>query len=596
MSSPAASPTESTAPTVAAAPLRAEIVIEGLVGAPGIAIGVAYHFRPEQLASATVRPLLSSEVPTELARLDEALDKAEHELRKIASITLQKLGDGGAEIFEAQILMLRDPYLVNAIRDRIVAEQIAADSVVEAEISRYQHLLELAGDDYLAERGADMADVRDRILRNLRQGKRTSQIEPNRIVIAADLSPADVILFSRRDPLGFALDFGGVTGHTAILTRSLGLPSVLGLHRVTSMVESGDPVIVDGYRGRLIAFPTAETTASYEREREARAQTTARLDELHDLPAVTSDGKRRIHLVSNLEFVEELDAMAAGGGEGVGLFRTEHLFLAQGRFPSEEEQTATYRALLSRAAPLPVTIRTFDLGGDKVLPEISYTEANPFLGWRGIRILIDRPELFHTQLRAILRASVEGKAKIMFPMIGGLEEARAARAALVRAQDSLREDGIPFDPTVPIGVMIEVPSAALMADELAREVDFFSIGTNDLVQYLLAVDRTNDIITSYYQPLHPAVLRTVRHIIRSGHEAGIPVAMCGELAATPLATIPLVGLGLDEFSVVSPALANIKRIIRSTTLADAERVAAEALALPTVEAVVACLTHYHAAL
>jgi phosphotransferase system enzyme I (PtsI) len=431
------------------------------------------------------------------------------------------------------------------------------------------------------ERAQDVEDVMHRIVRNIQDQKLFSRLDGESVIISENLTPADTVIFSRNQILGYATDLGGTTSHAAILSRSLKIPAVVGLRNATRQVRPGDQVAIDGYSGLLIINPSEETLQHLQRKAARFREFDERLTAIAGLVAETAD-HRLIELSANIEFPEEVEFARSQGAAGVGLYRTESQIIGRAQYPSEEEQTEVYRLVAEGMYPHPVIFRTFDVGGDKVMPD-AQAEENPFLGWRGIRILLDQPEIFQAQLRALLRASTRRNVRIMFPMVSTVTEVRRARAQLEAAKADLRSRDIPFDEEMKIGVMIEVPAAAIMTDAIAAEVDFLSIGTNDLIQYLLAVDRDNAAVADLYQQFNPAVLRTVKAIIDAGHRRNVWVGMCGEMAGDPLATILLVGLGLDEFSTVPTTLPEIKKIIRSVRSKDARRVADRALTLETDE-------------
>jgi phosphotransferase system enzyme I (PtsI) len=430
---------------------------------------------------------------------------------------------------------------------------------------------------------ADISDVGKRILRNLvgEQSGRLERLTEQVIIIAYDLSPSDTATMHKKNVIGFATDIGGRTSHTAIMAKSLEVPAVVGLENITHSVKEGDTVIIDGTAGLVIINPDKATKAKYERERERYLQVGRDLMKFANEPAVTLDG-RRITLSANMELPDEIDSIKSHGADGIGLYRTEYLYLNRKALPNEEEQFESYKEVVSRMNPLPVTLRTLDLGGDKFLSQLEMPrEMNPFLGWRAIRFCLAMPNIFKTQLRAILRASAYGKAKIMYPLISGLEELQKANEMLEQCKVELEKKEIPFDRNLEVGAMIEIPSAALTCDLLASEVDFFSIGTNDLIQYALAADRVNEKIAYLYDPAHPAVLRLIRDIIDAGHEFKVNVSMCGEMAADLELTLILVGLGLDEMSVSAVMLPEIKMAIRNIRYTDAKKIAKKALEFKT---------------
>ena len=562
--------------------VKQEIILKGIAAAPGIAMGPV-HLYSKHVPKIPERTISPEEAEVEIERLHHAVARSQKELEKILAYAEQKLGGGKSKIFEAQIMILNDPLLFDAIESRIRSEQKNAEFVIHDEINKYQRLMLAANDEYMRERAYDVEDLKNRIVRNIQQERLHSRLEGSSVIVAENLTSADTILFSRNEVLGYATDLGGITSHAALISRSLKIPAVLGLRDVTNKVSSGDFVIIDGYAGRFIIHPSQESIAQYEARRAKFLAFEEKLAGLRELPSQTLDGKR-IDLSVNIEFEDELDFALLQGAEGVGLYRTERLLLNRDVIPSEEEQYEEYKRIADKMYPHRVILRTFDFGGDKVLPQ-SLPEANPFLGWRGIRICLDEPQLFLDQLRAILRASTRKNVALMFPMVATVNEVRKAKEMVEQAKADLRTKNISFDERIKVGVMIEVPSAALMAEEIARESDFVSIGTNDLIQYLLAVDRTNSVVADLYQEFHPAVLRSIKHIIDASHKAKVWVGMCGEMAGDPLAVILLVGLGLDEFSVVPAVLPEIKKIIRSIKHREAKRIAEKALKFSTEEEV-----------
>jgi phosphotransferase system enzyme I (PtsI) len=553
-----------------------EQILKGVAAAPGIAIGTAYLYT-KHIPRVQVKTITPEEVPEEIERLHTANARSEKELRKILAFAEQKLGSDSATIFEAQIMILSDTILMGTIEERIKRELTNAEAVVSDEIGKYKHLMLAATDDYMHERAHDVDDVMNRIIRNIQDQKLYSRLEGASIIVSETLAPADTVIFSRNQILGYATDLGGVTSHAALLSRSLKIPAVVGLHTATKQIQTGDLIAIDGYAGTVIFNPSPDTLRVLKDKAEKFRQFELRLTGIAGLPAETLDHKR-IELSSNIEFPEEIEFAKERGSEGIGLYRTEGQLIGRPDYPGEEEQAMVYTHVAEAVFPHPVIFRTFDVGGDKLTPD-THHEENPFLGWRGIRVLLDRPEIFLNQLRAILRASQRRNVRVMFPMVATLNEVQKARAFLRQAQEDLRRKSIPFDEKMKIGVMIEVPAAALVADQIAAEVDFLSIGTNDLIQYLMAVDRGNDSVAPLFQPFNPAVLRTIKHIVDAAHKRGIQAGMCGEMAGDPLATVLLVGMGLDEFSVVPPVLPEIKKIIRSIKAKDARRVADKVLGM-----------------
>ncbi|HSQ74770.1 MAG TPA: phosphoenolpyruvate--protein phosphotransferase [Bacteroidota bacterium] len=557
-------------------PIREEAIIKGVAAAPGIATGPVYLYS-KLIPEISARAIAPEEVPLEIERLRTANARAEKELRKVHAFAEQKLGSDSATIFEAQIMILGDTILMGTIERRITDELRNAEYIVSDEISKYKHLMLASTDEYMHERAHDVDDVMNRIIRNIQDQQLYSRLEGSSIIVTETLTPADTVVFSRNQVLGYATDLGGVTSHAALLSRSLKIPAVVGLRHASRMVKTGDTVAIDGYAGTLILNPSPATLATLTAKANRFKAFEEKLAGIAGLPAETLDHKR-IELSSNIEFAEEIEFAKVQGSEGVGLFRTESQLVGRSDYPGEEEQAALYTQVADAAFPHPVIFRTFDVGGDKLAPD-AHHEENPFLGWRGIRVLLDRPEILLSQLRAILRASARRNVRIMFPMVSSIEEVHRARAYVRQAKEELRAKGTRFDARIKVGVMIEVPAAAMMAEQIAAVSDFLSIGTNDLVQYMMAVDRGNGSVASLYQPFHPAVIRTLHHVIEAAHKKHSWVGVCGEMGGDPLATVLLVGLGVDELSVIPPILPEIKKIIRSIKLKDAQRVANKVLTM-----------------
>ena len=548
----------------------------GIGVSPGIAIGPAYLYAriPFEVQQRAIDPDL---VGAETARFEQAIRRAERDLHKIIAVTREKLGEGSASIFEAQLLMLRDEAMYPEVISCIEQKGINAGFAVQSVMSKHRQIMEASDSEYLRERSNDLLDIQDRIIRHLRRGRILSAVDEDSIVIAENLTAADIILFSRRGILGCATDFGGPTSHVSIMARALGVPAVVSTHGATAQVATGDLVILDGIRGELLVNPDEATLERYRVKQKRYKRLLQEDKQLVGLPAETLDG-HPVLLQANLELKEEIPLMAENGAQGVGLFRTEMLLLMEGRaIVTEEEQTVEYTRVVEAVAPHTTTFRILDLGGDKLLP-MGHREHNPFLGWRGIRILLDKPELLVPQLRAILRASAHGSTRILLPMITRLSEVRQFKQILAETMDTLATEGVPFDRTISVGVMVEVPSVALQADLFAAEVDFFSIGTNDLTQYVLAVDRGNDLVAEIYNELHPAVLELIRMTAEAAHNVGIPVSLCGELATNLRAVPVLLGLGVDSLSASPVYLPAMKRVIRAMKRSEGKALAARALA------------------
>ena len=561
--------------------------LKGIPASPGVAIGPAalYRPRPPEVVARAI-----DDAAGEWRRLRAAVDTARDEIDALHRRAVAQVGADEAAIFEAHLLFLQDPLLVEATRDRIYSEKINAEAAWQRETAAMAATYREMADDYMRARAADVEDVAQRVLRGL-MGVAPPSLDfaAPAILIAADLTPSDTARLDRERVLAVCTELGGATAHSAILARALGIPAVVGLGHAVWQVAEGQHVAVDGNAGALWLQPDEAQVASLTAQREAWLETQRRDKAAGQGAAATPDG-RRVEIAANVGSPNDVAPALEFGAEGVGLFRTEFLFMDRAAAPSEEEQFEAYRRAARAAGGRPLIIRTLDVGGDKPLPYLDLgEEANPFLGWRAIRFCLERPDVFMPQLRAILRASAaeDGprNVKLMLPMIGAPAEVHAARAMLATAQAELRAAGVPYDEGMEVGIMIEVPSAVAVADQLARLVDFFSIGTNDLTQYVMAADRGNARVAELASAFQPAVLRMVRDAATAAHDAGIWIGMCGELAGNPLAAPVLVGLGLDELSMSAPSIPAVKAAVRRFSLADAQRIAAAALALDSAEAV-----------
>lgn len=534
-----------------------------------------------------------SQIPDEIGRFETALIQTRMQILEMQQRIAESIGTKDAAIFDAHLLVVEDRTLIDEVLRKLENDLCNVEWVFQEVSTRYAETLNKIDDPYLRERALDIQDVTKRVIRNL-QGKAPKTFlalrEPH-ILVAHNLTPSDTASINRANVLGVATDLGSRTSHAAILARSLNIPAVVGLHDITAKLETGQHVLVDGSDGLLIVDPAPETIAHYADLESKRARVVAQLKELRTTRSTTRDG-RHIVLSANIELQEDVEAVAANGAEGIGLYRTEFLYLNRTTLPTEDEQFETYREVAERVRPDPLIIRTFDLGGDKLAPgTVDITdELNPFLGWRAIRLCLEHIDIFKTQLRAILRASVVGNIKIMFPMISGLEELRGAKAVLAECHEELRRSGIPLGEEIEVGAMIEIPSAALCANVLASEVDFFSIGTNDLIQYTLAVDRVNEKIAHLYEPTHPAILRLLRIITEAARAHHIWVGVCGEMAGD-VALVPLLlGLGVDELSASATLVPRVKRAVQSLAIPECRDLVAETLKLNTSSEILArCL-------
>ncbi|MCE5250998.1 phosphoenolpyruvate--protein phosphotransferase [bacterium] len=553
----------------------------GIAASPGIAIGKAHIYSSTDYWIEE-RDIAPGEIDAEKARFAAAVEKVIHDIKELKYKIQTRVGEKHAKIFEPHIMLLQDPELIKETNDLIEtgkSAEFAFFRTTRKIIKAYKH----ANDDYLRERIADIQDILRRVYAKLvgKEYMHLASVEEPVIVIASNLTPSDTSNMHAGKIKAFVTDFGGITSHVTILARALQIPAVVGTKNASKTVRSGDIVIVDGENGMVYINPTVNTIEKFRKEQKQILINRQALADLKELPAVTTDGVR-IGLYANIEFFEEVSAVLENGAEGVGLYRSEFLYLLSDKAPEEDEQFTAYFKVAEKLAPDPVVIRTFDLGGDKISHIIpTEPEQNPYLGWRAIRLSLSLRELFKVQLRAIVRASSLRNVKILFPMISSVDELDEALAVLDEAKKEIKSEGHDFNEDIPVGIMIEVPSAVMIAEHLAKKVDFFSIGTNDLIQYSVAVDRANDRIANLFDPFHPGIIKLIAMTVEAAHNAGIPVAVCGEMGGNPSAAILFTGLGIDELSMIPAYIPPIKRIIRLIRKEYAREIAEKVLKLET---------------
>lgn len=573
--------------------LKATIALKGIGVSPGIVIGSAYVLNRQDIKETLYKLSGGEDVSREIKRFRKSLRDSRQELLDIKTDLKDRKGIGSL-LVDVHIMILDDKTFVRDIIKNIKDHCVNAEWALKMTISQQREIFDRIEDDYLRERIRDVEYVGQRILINL-SGKaleRVSDIEGEVVIVARDLSPADTVQMAARKILGFATDIGGKTSHTAIVAKSIEIPAVVGLEKITEEVNTGNVIIVDGTAGVVIINPGPEVIKRYEdKKRHYLAMEEDMLKDAH-LPAVTADG-RSVGVGANIEFIEEIPSAVFHGANGVGLYRTEFIYINRGQLPTEEEHFFSYKKVIEGEGIKWATIRTFDLGGDKFVSDAGLAEEmNPAMGVRAIRFCLKEVELFKVQLRAILRASVYGNTGILLPMISGVKEIMDARNIIDEVKGELLSEGIPIDEDIKIGIMIEVPSAVIMAEQLAEKVDFFSIGTNDLIQYALAIDRVNERVTYLYKPLHPAILRMIRQVVDAGHGAGIKVAMCGEMAGDPLCTPILLGLELDGLSMTPLAIPRVKKIIRKSTVRESKELLEKVMTFPTAQEIEECVRDY----
>ena len=559
--------------------------IQGIAASNGIAIAKAFRLENPDF---TIEKKSVADAAAEVARLEAALETSKGELSAIKDRALTELGADKAAIFEAHLLVLNDPELVNPVKDRINSEALNAEFAMNEVANMFIGLFEGMDNEYMKERAADIRDVTKRVLAHLLgiNFSNPSTISEEVIIIAEDLTPSDTAQLNRTYAKGFTTDIGGRTSHSAIMARSMEIPAVVGTKVVMEQIKNGDLVIVDGLDGNVVVNPSAEELRAYEEKKANHEAQKAEWAKLKNEHTVTADG-HQVELVANIGTPKDVKGVLDNGGEGVGLYRTEFLYMGRDNLPTEEEQFDAYKTVLESMEGKPVVVRTLDIGGDKELPYLHLPkEMNPFLGYRAIRLCLDEQDVFRTQLRALLRASVYGNLKIMFPMIATVDEFRQAKAVLLEEKDKLVQSGVTVSDSIEVGMMVEIPASAVLADVFAKEVDFFSIGTNDLIQYTMAADRMNEQVAYLYQPYNPSILRLVKMVIDAAHKEGKWAGMCGEMAGDSLAIPLLIGLGLDEFSMSATSILAARTQIRKLSKPQMDELAQKALNMATAEEVV----------
>ncbi len=576
---------------------KQEVIVQGIPASQGIAYGQVFVYIQSdvEVPAYEVDPQKRLD---EIARFERALVITRQQITKIKNEVEKNIGPEEALIFDAHLMVLEDQALIGETIREFEATSRNIETCFNKISLRYIQAFSEIDDEYLRERAGDLRDVAQRVLQNLlgQAENSLSRLADQRVVVANDISPSDSASIDRSAALAIVTDSGSKTSHAVIVARSMKVPAVVGVRDLSTRVQPGDWVIVDGYDGLVILNPSEGTLFRYGKIREQRKSVESRLLEANRQPAVTLDGTS-VTLMANIEKVDEVQLVRDYNAAGIGLFRTEYLYLNSSRIPSEAEQAVAYRTVAESLAPLPVIIRTLDLGGDKPMagnPGLFPKESNPFMGFRAIRFCLEHTDIFKDQLRAILAASAHGKVLIMYPMISGAEELARANAVLDECKAELTAKGTPFDPQLAVGTMIEIPSAAATADLLAKQCDFFSIGTNDLIQYLLAIDRVNDRIAHLYEPTHPAVLRTLKNVVEEAHRQKIAVSVCGEMAGDPVLAPLLLGLGVDSLSMTPPLIPGVRFLIRAMTMKDARALAKEALSLASPKEIYArCLAFYN---
>lgn len=575
---------------------RENIILKGIGVSSGIAIGRA-HLIERGRVEVEERPIKKAQVEKEVNRFRRAVEQSKLQLQRIKEKLLKESAKEHVYIIDAHLLILEDKMLIDDTIKNISERLIGAEGALKRHMHNLSTIFDRIEDEYLRARKSDIEQIGERVLRNLvgKKHEGLSHMKEKVIIVAHDLTPSDTAQMKKDKILGFVTDIGGRTSHTSIVARSLEIPAVVGLDNVTQQIMPGDIIVLDGMTGVVIINPPKSVFKAYLERSQNYQYFEEELLRFKSLPAVTKDG-HSVRLAGNIELPEEIPSLREHGAEGIGLYRTEFLYMGK-KLPVEEDHFETYRKLAEGVAPYSATIRTLDMGGDKMVSHIEWAEEiNPAMGLRAIRFSLKEVELFKTQLRGILRASAYGKLKIMFPMISGMQELRQAKGILEEIRKELDSKGIPYDREMEVGIMMEIPSAASIADILAREVDFFSIGTNDLIQYSLAIDRVNEHVAYLYEPLHPAIIRIIKGIVDSAHAAGIKVSMCGEMAGEPAYVPILLGLELDELSMNAPVIPWVKKIVRAMSASEAKKLLRDVMAFSTAAEIEGCVREHMAEL
>lgn len=564
-------------------------IYSGIPAAPGYAIGPVLKYEKEKIE---IFPSVTLDTDSEIETFKYAIDKSKKELQKIIDFSRDKIDDKMVEIFEAHLLILDDMHLLDSIKNNILQKKHSAEYSVEFEFNKYIEQMRKTNDPAMIERSNDIEDIKFRIIRNLQRKRWESILKQSVIIVAKNLTPADTILFTRNDVLAYVSEAGGLTSHAAIIARALNIPAVLGIHGIFNELQNDDFIIVDGFEGLVIQNPSPETLTLYKNKIEEYNAKKKKYAKLSNIKCKTKDN-HQVKLLANIDFLDEIPFAIASGAKGVGLFRTENLFFQKGSFPSESEQMEAYLDLVEKFYPNTVTIRAFDLGGDKIKSDESYYENNPFLGWRGIRLLLDLKNIFKTQLRAILRSSIYKNVRVMIPMVSSIDEIIEAKKILEEVKDELRFNRIKFDESIKFGIMAEVPSIIYCLKEASKYIDFVSVGTNDLTQYLLAVDRGNERVFKSYQEFHPALIRSLRQVTKELNRTKVEVGICGELASNIKAVPLLLGLGYNVLSVNEYLLPEIKKTILNLKLSECKKLAVKCLRSQTQAEIIEIIEEFN---